>query len=657
MQGFRLLSANSYPGARLMSRPSCIVYGGLMRLSIIIPAYNAEPYLDSLLERLLPQLNKDCEVIIVDDGSKTPYSPKGSSQFLRVIHKENGGASSARNAGLDLAKGQYIAFIDADDLVTEDYIAQVFAKLDEKPDYVYLSWETIGNGWQARVLLRTIEDEFPPDNLCVWNRVYKRTLIGKTRFNTAKKVAEDAEFIRLVELAGKKKAFISKPIYLYRSDTPNSLSKRFASGGLDTQRVVYYIPHVTADMDLLEEFREADKTAEVILMTDKNEQPELKRYAMVIPPRPITATEARGDYTPLIKLLPKPIKTQIVLWTSFAQEIGGIETFTYAFCKQLSKYYDIICLYDIMAPAQIERVSRFCECRKNDPKRTVECEFLVVNRIIDKIPENINAKMTVQMVHGARVGYADVPGDRDIIVTVSDYVKKTWTDRTKDAKVIHNVLPEDKTKDKPLLLVTASRLDAKDKGVQRMCQLGNLMDAHGMDYVWLCFSNVDLPRNASKGMIRMRPTLDIMSWIMKADYLVQLSDEEAFCYSLAEALSVGTPVIVTPLGINEELGIEDGINAHVVPFDLKDFDPTPLRKIPKFKWPYDNDEVIGKWRELFGPMKPTHSYKPSDLVTVEATTEYHDTLLGRLVHRGEKIRVTNDRASQIVGAGYGKRIY
>ena len=90
-----------------------------MKLSIIIPAYNAEPYIDKLIERLEPQISKDIEVIVVDDGSKKPY--KGP-KWAKVIRQENGGASAARNTGLDKAKGDYIAFIDADDLVTEDYI-------------------------------------------------------------------------------------------------------------------------------------------------------------------------------------------------------------------------------------------------------------------------------------------------------------------------------------------------------------------------------------------------------------------------------------------------------------------------------------------------------------------------------------------------------
>lgn len=630
-----------------------------MKLSIIIPAYNAEPYIDKLIERLEPQITKNVEVIVVDDGSKKPY--KGP-KWVKVIRQENGGASAARNTGLDHAKGDYIAFIDADDLVTEDYIQQVFDKLNEGCDYIYLSWQTTGSGWQAKVILQRPEDKFPPDNLCVWNRIYRRDMIGDTRFNTKKKVAEDAEFLRLVETdeakATRKRGFVSKPIYLYRSDTPNSLSKRFAGGALDTKRIIYYFRHVTADMDLLPEVIEADKEAEVIIMTNKNDQPELTKYAMVIPPRQIMGTEARGEKTNLIRILEPPTKTQIVIWTSYAAEIGGIETFTYSFCQQLSKYYDIICLYDNMSGKQIERVSRYCECRKNDPKRPIECEFLVVNRIVDDIPPNIIAKKTIQMVHGAKISYADVPQDRDQIVTVSQYVKDTWKDRTLDATVIHNVLSDDKPKDKPLLMVTASRLDAQDKGLHRMIKLGHLMDEQKIPYVWLVFTNIDLPRNTPRNMVRMQPTMEMLPWIQKADYLVQLSAEEAFCYSLAEALTLGTPVIVTPLGINDELGIQDKKNAYVVPFEIPDdFDTKVFQKILKFKWPYDNAAVVEQWREIFGNMKPTHSYKPEGMVSVKLLRDVTDSQNGgRLIHEGTVIKVTQARADKIIGAGYGKRV-
>ena len=86
----------------------------MIKLSIIIPCYNAEPYIYELLHTLAPQITKEVEVILIDDGSDKPieYKMKG----LKIYRQKNGGSSKARNKGLEKAKGKVIAFIDADDL-------------------------------------------------------------------------------------------------------------------------------------------------------------------------------------------------------------------------------------------------------------------------------------------------------------------------------------------------------------------------------------------------------------------------------------------------------------------------------------------------------------------------------------------------------------
>lgn len=625
-----------------------------MILSIIIPAYNAEPYLNKLVDCLKPQLTKDTEVIVIDDGSKEPVKvPKG----FKLIRQQNGGVSSARNAGLDIAKGEYITFIDADDLVADDYIENILGKIKEGCDYVYLSWKTIGNGWQANVILKSITDTFPPDNLCVWNRVYRRSMINDIRFNTNKLIAEDAEFIRLVETNGFKRGFIQKPIYFYRSDTPESLSKRFASGELNTKRVVYYFNRVTSDMTyLLDEFKKDDEISEVILMTNDCQIPELKKYAMVIAPRRIRATEKKGEPCNLITIVELPIKTQVVIWTNFSNTIGGIETFIYYFVKTMSKYYDIMVLYEHMSDLQISRVARYAECRKNNPNRIIECDCLIVNRIVDTIPKNVHPKKTIQMVHGAKITYAAVPQDKDVTICVSEYVKNSWGDKTENAKVIHNILAPDKPKTKPLLMVTASRLDAKDKGFNRMQKLGKLMDSKGIPYIWLCFSNVGNSSNLPSGMVLMKPTLDITTWVKCADYLVQLSDTEAFCYSLVEALSINTPVITTPMEVLDEIGVKDGKNGYVVPFNIPDdFDVTKFLQVPTFKYTFDNQQIINQWRAVLGDMKPTHSYKPNKTMSIVITKPYYDIELKRQMSSGETLNVIQSRAKTIISKGYAKR--
>lgn len=209
-------------------------------LSIIIPFYNTEPYINELLQVLDKQMTDDVEVIVVDDGSKIPFET--NYKWATVIRQDNGGASAARNTGLDNATGEYICFIDSDDLVVDDYISTILDKIkSEHFDYCYMSWKTFG-GWKCDIKLKSVDDKFPPFNLCVWNRIYKRDMIGDIRFNTKKAIAEDAEFIRDINEDGHKKSFISNYMYYYRSDTPNSLTKKFA-GALSVILFIIIVSH------------------------------------------------------------------------------------------------------------------------------------------------------------------------------------------------------------------------------------------------------------------------------------------------------------------------------------------------------------------------------------------------------------------------------
>ena len=144
------------------------------RLTIIIPYYNTGKYTNELLKVLDKQIRDDIEVILIDDGSREPFT--AGYDWLRIIRQKNGGASAARNTGIDNAVGEYIAFIDSDDLIPEYYVQKIIDKIDaENFDYCYLSWKTIGLGWQQNVKLNHVSDVFPPFNLCVWNRIYKST--------------------------------------------------------------------------------------------------------------------------------------------------------------------------------------------------------------------------------------------------------------------------------------------------------------------------------------------------------------------------------------------------------------------------------------------------------------------------------------------------
>ena len=211
----------------------------MKKLSIIIPMYNTEPYIDELLKCLAPQLTPEVEVIVIDDGSDFPYLPPFPG--IKVNRQTNKGVSAARNKGLKLAKGEYIVFVDSDDLVAENYISQIFAAIESRPDTVYISWRHLSGA--IGKIIRSADDEFNPYNRCVWNRVFHREYIAGITFDESMQVAEDDDFLkRLPE--PESKTYISEPIYIYRSGRKGSLTDRARNGefrkpDILTQVVIY----------------------------------------------------------------------------------------------------------------------------------------------------------------------------------------------------------------------------------------------------------------------------------------------------------------------------------------------------------------------------------------------------------------------------------
>lgn len=110
-----------------------------MKLSIIIPCYKVEKYIDKCLKSVCKFYSQDVEIILVDDGSSDNIPQicdrwAENDSRIRVIHQENGGLSVARNNGLDASTGDYIWFVDSDDWITDDAIQRIFILIDKNPD-------------------------------------------------------------------------------------------------------------------------------------------------------------------------------------------------------------------------------------------------------------------------------------------------------------------------------------------------------------------------------------------------------------------------------------------------------------------------------------------------------------------------------------------
>lgn len=618
-----------------------------MILSIIIPCYNAEPYINELLDKLAPQMTSEVEVIVIDDGSKKPFETDWN--FVVVKRQDNQGASAARNAGLDMATGEYIAFIDADDLVSDNYIQTILNKAKtDKFDYCYLSWKAFG-GWNADVKLNSITDKFPEFNLCVWNRVYKRSMIGNVRFNENKLIAEDAQFIRDVDETGRKKAFISDYMYFYRSNSEDSLTKRAGAGLIPVKRIVYYYPQVTGNMTfLIDEFREADKDGEVILLTDNNQIPELSDYAMILTPRPMNGTELRGQSTPLFHKIETPIKTQVCIYVAAMHAIGGIETWTYNFCKTMHKYYDITVVYDAqMHESQYLRLLPYADVVRNQTEKATYCDTAINCRFVLPLPKNIQCKQKIQLVHTCWLKEQTYPADNDADKTI--YVSETAGKSfgVQEPQVIHNLtVPQEPAK--MLILVSACRL-TYEKGGQRMLDFGWMLENIGIPYVWFVFTDGFL-QAPPPGMIFKKPTLDIAPYIKAADFLVALSDQESYGYSIVEAWEMGTPTITTPLSVLPELGFVEGKQGFTVPFDVQkaeNLENKLFTEYRPFKWRNPNREIVKQWREVLGDTKPTRKYKPQrGLRWVRTLLDFKDIQQNRDVKAGEVYQVPFKRAEE-----------
>lgn len=183
-------------------------------ISIVCPVYNCEKYIEKCIQSVLKQTYKNWELIIIDDGSidesgKICDNYKGKCKKIKVVHQYNQGISKARNVGLELARGEYIFFLDADDYLEKEFLQELI-NVDEKYDYVtsgYIQENVLTEQREEKLVPQTIltknklkkeyisEDKTLPLTF-VWGKRYKRQIINKNkvRFEEDVVLGEDIRF-------------------------------------------------------------------------------------------------------------------------------------------------------------------------------------------------------------------------------------------------------------------------------------------------------------------------------------------------------------------------------------------------------------------------------------------------------------------------------
>lgn len=329
--------------------------------------------------------------------------------------------------------------------------------------------------------------------------------------------------------------------------------------------------------------------------------------------------------------------------------IGGVESFFYYLAK---KYHekDIAIWYSVGDPEQIRRLRRYVPVFHWHGGQRVQCEKAFFNYATGDFIDYVDADEYIQIIHSDYKEMHVKPTHHPKItrfIAVSEKARRSFEELSR-MKAEVSYLPIDTSGvKKSLHLVSATRLTA-EKGRDRMIRLGRALDTAGIPYTWDIFTG-DSRSFTSPNMRLRSPRLNILPEIKAADYLVQLSDSEAYCFSVAEALSMGVPVIVTPCPVFSEIGVVDRENAFVLPFDMS---VIPVKEIQEGLPPFEYHPVPDRWGEILA--SGISSYKAvgegDGNITVTAIRAF-DTAEGRRVASGEQLIVTRDRAEKLIERG------
>ncbi len=216
-------------------------------LSVIVPIYKVEEYLSKCLDSIINQTYKNLEIILVDDGSpdKCPqicdeYAKKDNR--IKVIHKENGGVSSARNLGLDVSKGEFVTFVDSDDWLDETMYEKMMAKQkEENLDLIFARYKSVRDGLIVDIKEEQLDDFCKTNDLSymlnhftkfkiidnvrynydyvmcsIWRMLFRKVCVSNIRFDTSIRYMEDCIFVYETFLQNQlKSGFVDDYLYYY----------------------------------------------------------------------------------------------------------------------------------------------------------------------------------------------------------------------------------------------------------------------------------------------------------------------------------------------------------------------------------------------------------------------------------------------------------
>lgn len=222
-------------------------------ISVIVPIFNTEKYIEKSIRSILRQTYKELEIILVDDGS-TDSCPQICDRFekedsrVKVIHKKNGGLSDARNVGMQHASGEYYVFVDSDDYIESDMIEQLYRRIiEDHSDMAMCDFAIVDeDGNLLKTKTTQVEDSVVDEErfwneyygvnhiYCVvaWNKLFRRRIFDTIRFDKGK-IHEDEYIIHKIVSQCKRISFLKKKYYYYVRHANSIMGEKFSIKSLD----------------------------------------------------------------------------------------------------------------------------------------------------------------------------------------------------------------------------------------------------------------------------------------------------------------------------------------------------------------------------------------------------------------------------------------
>ena len=252
------------------------------QISVIVPIYNVEAYLERCVDSILKQTFTDFELILVDDGSPDRCGEicdryAETDQRIKVIHKENGGLSDARNAGIDIAEGAYLSFIDSDDWVLDTFLEVLYT--EAKKNHADISVVNYHEEHEKeRQEAKHVDDKiltgiealdflYQPNYLAIYcgiicNKLLKKELFSGIRFPFGK-INEDSFTIHKLLYKADRVCFSGSDLYCYFQRNDSIMHKTFSEKRLDEYEVFVERAKFFKEYKLIDLMRENDRVRKV----------------------------------------------------------------------------------------------------------------------------------------------------------------------------------------------------------------------------------------------------------------------------------------------------------------------------------------------------------------------------------------------------------